>query len=245
MIIIDKLHNKEEINTLIFDIDGTITRWKNVESFLRKSLEILDIPFQKESLLGLYKAMEMREHHSLITSESDEEIYSTLLEMYIEDLKKYHVSGTELKDVMFELEASETYISPEVPEELKLLSKDYDLYCYTNWFRNQALKKLERYNLRDYFKEIYSSEDTYIKYTKVGFLCLLSKYNLVPKETVCIGDSKNDIIPSSKAGINTIYLDYSINQDTEISKKQMDLIVQATSSVTEFSDIRKVLSKHL
>ena len=40
MIIMDKLSNPSEINTLIFDIDGTITRWKNIEKFLQKSLKI-------------------------------------------------------------------------------------------------------------------------------------------------------------------------------------------------------------
>lgn len=245
MIITNKIENQEEIRNLIFDVDGTITRWKNVELFLRKALEKLNIAFRQESLIGLYKAMEMRELHTMTTSESDEDTYGYFLELYIEDLKKYNVSGTKLKDVMFEMEASETFISPEVPEELKLLSKEYEMYCYTNWFRNQTLKKLERYNLKDYFKKIYSSEDTYIKFSKVGFMCLSNKHNLLPEKTVCIGDSKNDILPSHKSGFKTIYLDYGITQETEKSEKQIKLIETADSTVTEFSDIRKVLSKTL
>ncbi len=243
MIINDKIDSKDNIKTIIFDIDGTITRWKNVELFLKKALNELNIPYRKESLMGLYQAMKMRELHALITSEATEEAYSMFLEEYIEDLNRYNVAGSKLKDVMFELEASETYVSKEVPEEIKLLKENYTLYCYTNWFRRQAIKKLDRYNITNYFQEIYSSEDNYIKYTKTGFEILLSKHNLSPETTVCIGDSKNDITPSTKAGINSIYLDYSIRKDSDITEEKMNLIRQATASITEFSDIRKVLSK--
>lgn len=243
MIITNKIENQEKIKNLIFDIDGTITRWKNVELFLRKALEKLNIAFRQESLIGLYKAMEMRELYAMTTSESDEDTYGYFLELYIEDLRKHNVSGAKLKDVMFEMEASETFISPEVSEELKLLSKEYEMYCYTNWFRNQAIKKLERYNLKDYFKKIYSSEDTYVKSSRVNFMYLAYKHNLLQAETVCIGDSKNDIIPSHKFGLKTIYLDYGITPNTVRSEKQVRLIETADSTVTEFSDIRKVLSK--
>jgi len=57
MIIMDKLSNPSEINTLIFDIDGTITRWKNIEKFLQKSLTMLGVPYTKEALNGLFLAM--------------------------------------------------------------------------------------------------------------------------------------------------------------------------------------------
>lgn len=244
MIIVNKLKEQNKIKNLILDIDGTITRWKDVGLFLRKALEKLDIPYREESLIGLYKAMEMREFHAMTTSESDEDIYGYFLELFIEDLKKHNVSGAKLKDVMFEMEASETFISPEVPEELKILSEEYEMYCYTNWFRNQALKKLERYDLKDYFKKIYSSEDTYVKFSIVSFMYLSYKHDLLPKETVCIGDSKNDIIPSHKFGFNTIYLDYGLTPDIERTPKQIKLIETADSTVTQFSDIRKVLAKH-
>lgn len=245
MIITNKIENQEEIRNLIFDIDGTITRWKNVELFLRKALEKLNIPFKEESLVGLYKAIEMRELHSITTSETDETVYSYLLELYIEDLRKHDVSGNKLKDIMFDMEASETFISPEVSEELKLLSKEYEMYCYTNWFRNQALRKLERYNLKEYFKKIYSSEDTYVKFSKVGFMYHSYKHNMSAEKTVCIGDSKNDIVPSGKFGFKTIYLDYEITPNAKKSEKQIKLIEKADATVTEFSDIRKVLSKSL
>lgn len=240
MIILNKM-NETEINDIIFDIDGTITRWKNVPDFLKKSLGELGIPYSDKSLEGLYKAMEYREIHAMLTGEANEDAYSMLLGSYIPDLHKHDKTGKDLKEVMFELEPSETYISEEVPEVLDKLSEKYNLYCYTNWFKKQAIKKLDRYNLTKYFKAVHSSEDTYIKFTKLGFIWLINKYGLNPMDVVHIGDSRNDIISSKKASIHPIYLDYSITSD--ITKKQMYLITQAEASITEFKDIEKILYK--
>lgn len=243
MIIIDTLSANSYIDNIIFDIDGTITSWKNVEEFLRKSLNILGVPYTKEALDGLFKAMEYREFHAITTGESDESIYSMLLENYIDSLRKYGISGKDLMNTMFELEASETYISKETKEEIDKLSENYKLFAYTNWFKNQALKKLNKYDLTQYFSTIHSSEDNYIKFSKVGFLWLLDKYKLSSTKTVHIGDSKSDIMPSHKAGISSIYLDYNIKSADDINEDKMELINTADASINEFKDIRRVLTK--
>lgn len=243
MVIIDKLPEDNRIDTLIFDVDGTITRWKNVKSFLKKSLDKLGVPYTDEALQGLYRAMSDRELHALISSEADEDIYSYLLDLYIPSLKENNVSGKDLKDVMFELEASETFISDDTKSELEILSKNYKLYVYTNWFTNQAIKKLKRYGLEGYFENIHSSENTFIKYSKLGFIWLLHEYNLDKDRTIHIGDSESDIIPSHNAGLKSIYLDYDINSSSDITDKKMGLIHKADASITEFKDIRRVLTK--
>ena len=243
MVIIDKLSDNNKINTLIFDVDGTITRWKNVEDFLRKSLEELGVPYTDEALKGLYKAMSDRELHALISSEADADIYSYLLDLYIPSLKENNVSGKDLKDIMFEKEARETFISDDTKSELEILSKDYKLYVYTNWFTGQAIKKLKRYGLEGYFENIHSSENTFIKYSKLGFVWLIHEYNLDRDKTIHIGDSESDVIPSKSAGLKSIFLDYDIKSSSDITDKKMRLIHSADASITEFKDIRRVLTK--
>ncbi len=243
MIIMDKLSNPSEINTLIFDIDGTITRWKNIEKFLQKSLTMLGVPYTKEALNGLFLAMKYREVHGLVTKETSEDIYSSLLENYIHSLKEHQVKGDDLKNTMFELEASETFLSPETKEEIDLLSQKYNLIAYTNWFRNQAIKKLARYDLIKYFQAIHSSQDSFLKTSKFSFLWLLKQHQLDAKKTVHIGDSKNDIVPSHCAGLYSIYLDYDISFSKDITKEKMKLINIADASITEFKDIRRILTK--
>lgn len=243
MVIIDKIPDNNSINSLIFDVDGTITRWKNVKEFLRKSLEMLNVPYTDEALKGLYKAMSDRELHALISGEATEDVYSFFLGEYIPSLREHRKTGKDLKDVMFELEASETFIDDDVKDELELLSKKYKLYIYTNWFTNQAKKKLDRYGLTGYFENIHSSENNYLKYSRVGFIWLLNKYGLDRAKTVHIGDSESDVVPSHNAGICSIYLNYGIKSSDDIHEKEMALIHKADASITEFKDIRKVLTK--
>lgn len=243
MIIIDKLYNSENIDTIIFDIDGTITRWKSVPQFLEKSLNILGVPYSEDALKGLFQAMKLLDMHTLTTGNADEDAYSYLLEQYIDVLKEYGVSGKDLKDTMFELEASETYISDETQEEFKYLSENYQLIAYTNWFKKQAIKKLDRYDLTKYFSAIHSPEDNFVKLSHVGFIRLLKLHNLNPLKTVHIGDSESDVIPSHKAGIYSIYLNYDIKSKDNIPEDKMKLVNTADATITEFKDIRKILSK--
>lgn len=243
MIIIDKLPANNNINTIIFDIDSTITQWKNVKLFLEEALKSLKVPYIDEALVGLFNAMKYREHHAVITGEADEKIYSILLEQYIDILHKYNISGEQLKDTMFKLEAEQTFISDEVPKEIEMLSKNYKLYCYTNWFKEQAISKLDKYGLTKYFEMIYSSEDIYLKFSKVGFDWLIKKHNLDANKTIAIGDSKTDIIPSVNAGMHAIYLNYNLGN--VITEEKFRLFETADASITEFKDIRTVLTKKL
>ncbi len=241
MIILDRM-NSNNIKHIFMDIDGTLTRWINVESFLRKSCEAIGLPYKHEYLSLLFKSMEMTELEAVITGSLSEQSYEMFLKTYIDDLGIYNLNGKDLKDKMFELEPKETFIMSDVIPTLKSLYNEYILYCYTNWYYKQAIKKLDYHNIHEYFKKIYSADRFYLKFTKVGFNVILNELNAKPNEVVMIGDSKSDIEGPSKLGINTIFLDYeySINN---ITMNEARLINLATSSITEFSDIGKILSR--
>lgn len=242
MIIIDKLPDYKHIKNIIFDIDGTITQWQDIPKFLQKALAVLNISCTSDDLNGLYKAMHLRELHALTTGEALEDAYASLLSLYIPSLKRNHHTGTELKDIMFQMEADETFISPNVVDVISYLNTYYQLFCYTNWFYNQALKKLNKYDLTKYFKTIYSSEDTFIKSSSLGFETILVREKIKSKETVCVGDSKTDILPSKWAGLTSIYLDYGITTPEDLTKK-MEIMHAADATITEFSDLKRILKK--
>lgn len=245
MIIIDKLHNTSSIKNIFFDIEGTITRWINVKDFLKKSLEELNMPYKDEYLKQLFKAMKMNEYHVLTTGCMEEDVYAKLLGTYISDLKEYGLTGADLKNKMFDLEASETFIDNDVIEELTRLKEEYNLYCYTNWFITQALKKLDYYDLRRFFLSVHSPEDLFLKQSTIAFKYMLEKYQLKGEETLFVGDSKTDIIPSKKAGIKTVYINYGIKSNDDFTKESMDLIHAADASITKFSDLHVVLTKKI
>ncbi|MCH5167012.1 MAG: HAD family hydrolase [Erysipelotrichales bacterium] len=243
MVILDKLTESNSIKSIFFDIDGTITRWKDVRSFLTKALRELDMPYKEEYLSGLYKAMKLNDYNTLTSGLMDEDAYANLLGIYISDLKNFGLTGKDLKNKMFELEASQTYIDDDVYEELTHLQSEYHLYCYTNWFKIQAMKKLEYHNLDKFFLAVHTPEDMFIKQSSIAYQYLLEKYRLKPEETLFIGDSKTDIVPSKKVGIKTIYINYDIKTEDDINASSMELINASDASITKFSDIHVVLSK--
>lgn len=138
---------------------------------------------------------------------------------------------------MFLKEADFTMIEEGINLSIAELSHDYVLYCYTNWFYKQALKKLDKYALTEYFKGIYAYDNNYIKFTKVGFLVATYKLGLKVENVIHIGDSEVDIVPSRNAGIQSILVDYD-------GKKQ-ELYDKATAVVTEFRDIPMLLKKKM
>ena len=74
---------------------------------------------------------------------------------------------------MFELEASETFINSDVKETLDKLKEEYQLYCYTNLFYNQALKKLEYHDLLKYFTKVYSVKTPILNFLKWNLIIFL------------------------------------------------------------------------
>lgn len=242
MIILDKFNRRHNIKYIFFDIDGTLTRWINVESFLESSCEGIGLPYKKEYLPLLFKAIRMNELHAIVTGKLSETDYEQFLSSYIDDLKQLSLTGKDLKNKMFELEASQTFISGGVHKELTKLKQEYYLYCYTNWFYNQAIKKLDYHDLTNYFEKVYSPEQICPKHSKESYEYLLRELNINPENVLFIGDSEVDIIPSSEAGIKTIYINYNLNLKN-IKDDEMKLIERADASITDFSDIHVVLAK--
>ena len=242
MVIIDKFESRP-IALVYLDIDETITRWKDVRSFLQKALNYLGVPYKEEYLNGLFLAMQDRETTLITTGIWDEQCYSYYLEERIPVLREYGHTGEELRTIMYEMESEETYISSEVKSEIEKLAKLYKLVCYTNWSLAQARKKIDKYDLSKYFETIYTPEIIFSKHTKTGFLHLAYANNIAPSKIAHVGDSRSEIRSAKGAGCAAIYLDYGIKNEDDITKERMKTILAADASVNSFSDIRKVLTK--
>lgn len=82
MIIFDKLTKTDKIKHIICDIDGTITRWINVELFLIKSCEQIGLPYKGEYLNLLFEAIRRNELHSIVTGSFNETEYAKFLSRF-------------------------------------------------------------------------------------------------------------------------------------------------------------------
>ncbi len=100
-----------------------------------------------------------------------------------------------------------TGIFPHTHEMLEYLKDKYDLYILTNGFKDVQHSKVERSDLKQYFKEVITSEDCgHMKPSPLFFSYVIDKLKIQPSESIMIGDDiKVDIEGAANAGMDTIF----------------------------------------
>lgn len=226
--------NPQDTRALIFDVDGTLTRWTSVPELLKDTLASFNVPYSDDVLADFFKAVRNYENYLLISGLSSQEVYAQMLQITMAVLKNNHISGTEFKDAMFIREPLYTECEENIQDELTYLSNQFTLCCYTNWFASQAHRKLLKHQIDEYFPLFYSFENSYLKYSSVGFKIILLSLSLEPSQVVHIGDSESDLVCKG-AKIPFILVDYEGNKEK--------LYDYSDAVITEFKDLRRVLKK--
>lgn len=104
-----------------------------------------------------------------------------------------------------------TNLFPYTIEILEYLNnKGYILHLVTNGFENVQYSKLQNSNLRNYFKEIITSEaSNSLKPNKEIFEYALSKSGALVNESIMIGDNLDaDIQGGINAGLDTVFVNH-------------------------------------
>jgi len=228
-----------DIECISFDIDETITRWKNIDEFFELSLKELGISYSDEMKGQIFKAMHDRELIGMISGDYGIHNYSWCLEDNVDALRLHHRSGYELVEAMFKREADYTYITEDCIETLEYLYKKYEkLFCFTNWFYDQAIKKLQIHHLDKYFSKVYASDNFSLKH-KYGFDRFYRNIGFDPRYICHVGDSLVDV-PSKSLGLKNIYLKYGLLPEN-ITEEIMNIINCSDATITEFKDLQRVL----
>ena len=100
-----------------------------------------------------------------------------------------------------------------VSDVLEYLSKSYEIYAYSNWFTDNQIKRLKKYNLDGFFDKVYGWDIVPLKPTKEGLLSIIGNDDV--KDYVFIGDSiKYDMETPHTIGMDTIFYNRNnIKQD--------------------------------
>ncbi|MBG9375444.1 noncanonical pyrimidine nucleotidase, YjjG family [Panacibacter sp. DH6] len=126
-----------------------------------------------------------------------------------------------------------TNLFPYTIEILEYLNKKgYILHLVTNGFENVQFSKLQNSNLRNYFREIITSEGSNsLKPNKEIFEYALSKSGALAHESVMIGDNLDaDIQGGINAGLDTIFVNHL----------KIDPHIQATYVITHLKELEDI-----
>ncbi|MFM1543711.1 HAD family hydrolase [Helcococcus ovis] len=105
-------------------------------------------------------------------------------------------------------------------DELLNKLQNYNLYLLTDGFTDTQLSRAYFLNLDKYFKRSYASEDLEKgKKFSIPFMLLMKENNLIPEETLMIGDNyQSDYLGAKKCGITPIYFDRYNRDDIALLK---------------------------
>ncbi|MFH2143284.1 MAG: YjjG family noncanonical pyrimidine nucleotidase [Bacteroidota bacterium] len=100
-----------------------------------------------------------------------------------------------------------TEVLPHAHETLKYLKSKYNLYIITNGFKEVQEIKLQNSKLKDYFAEVFISEDIGIQKPDVRVMhFVLSRLKAKPEACIMIGDDLSvDVECAKNAGIDQVY----------------------------------------
>ena len=216
-----------EINTIIFDMDGTLYKFNN-GSFIGS---------------GVYREMiantvnYISKQMNITVTESERKL-KLIREKYLNEIS----TGLE-KELSLERDAYFNFawnIDPkkyvaydtDVVNSIKILSEKYKLVILTDAPKVWALNVLDYIGIRDYFTNVFTGGEDVRKSTGGAHQRLINLLRLDPRMCIFVGDEVgNDLEPAKDLGMETIL----ISEEKPISSKH--------NQIKDFKDILQVIER--
>ena len=187
------------IKRIIFDLDNTLIPWtKRYYLNLTKIAKKHGIKIKLKEMARIADSIDIYEkNYPNFQRDNVKEMVTKLSGIQVTD---------ELLDILID------WVSNCVPkrkdkrlmETLSYLSKKYDLVVLTNFFTIAQSNRLEKFGIKNYFKEIYGADD-HSKPNKEAYIMAANKTPL--KECLVVGDNLvNDYEKPLKIGMEAIWL---------------------------------------
>ena len=199
--------NDKDINTLIFDFDGTLA--DTVSFTINSALEIN----RKLKLLNDEK-IDMEKFRSMDASDFFKSLHISMLTLL------FYIFNYQRK-LNKEMDLIKTFNGlPEVLKELK--SKGMHMGIVTSNTKKNVRKFLKNNDL-EYFDFIYSSI-MYFRKDKMIDLAL-RKYKINKKDAIYVGDEIRDIKAAKSAGIKIASVSWGYNFESVLAENKPDFII--------------------
>ncbi|WP_250507530.1 phosphoglycolate phosphatase [Caballeronia sp. GAFFF3] len=118
---------------------------------------------------------------------------------------------------------------PEVREGLEAMRESgVALACVTNKPHRFAVELLEHFGIADFFKVILGGDSLPAKKPDpLPMLTACERLDVLPRETVAVGDSENDALAGRAAGLATLTVPYGYNHGKPVQSVKSDGIVSS------------------
>ena len=202
------------IKNIIFDLDNTLLFISN--EWEKAYQEFIDKYNLHITPKDLYDSIDEFEKNSngVVTIKNMADFISKYLNINItEEMIMTYLSL--YKDIPFNN-------TDMVYDILDYLSKKYNLIIYTNWYTDNQMSILRKYNLDRFISKIYGWDILPIKPSSEGIKSIVGNDDI--KEYVMIGDNiKSDLEVPSSLGMNTIFYNRkNIEQNTYREIKSLE-----------------------
>ena len=182
---------------IVFDLDNTLLFIsKNWTINYKKIIDKYKLNTTPEDLYACIGTFERNMADVVVTNE-----------IFLKHINKYLFInlGKDVLDELLNYYADIPLLNTEVIyDTLSYLSKKYDLIAYTNWFTDNQIKRLKKYNLDQFFSKIYGWDKLPIKPSKRGLISIIKDDN--PANYIFIGDSiEHDLELPNSIGADTIF----------------------------------------
>ena len=210
----------KKITNVLFDLDGTLTDpAEGIVRCIQHSLAILEIACPPAEELTRYIGPPLREVFVSVCNSSDESLVERAVAVFRE---RFSTIG------LFENTPYD-----DVGQMLTTLrSESYQLFVATSKPQVYAEKILNHFSLSDHFIEIHGNDLEGRLDDKAELLReLVVRRELIPEETIMVGDRKHDVIAARKNGVTSLGVTYGYGSREELLEAGVDHICETPLEV--------------
>ena len=199
---------------IIFDLDGTLLflsgDWKSTYQEFINTYNLNTTPEELFKTIGTFE----QENSDLVVTKE-------ILCDYINNKINIGITVEMLNDLDERYNNIPLLNTDKIYKVLEYLSSKYELVTYTNWFTEDQVYRLRRYNLDKFFSKSYGWDIIELKPSKKGLEKIIESDK---SDYIMIGDTiGTDIEPADSIGIKTIFYNRKgIVQDKYIEIKDIE-----------------------
>jgi putative hydrolase of the HAD superfamily len=193
----------KEIATLLFDLDGTLySSTAGIE---------FEIPKKVRKSLALHLGIGVEDARNLVMEGRKSVSHVSVFE-YLRDVHRVNIDQM-LEKAYSELSIDTIVCYEGLTEAISNISRYFDIYLITNSHRTHANRVLNKLNINQFFKKIFTPYEysLQLKPSKVFFNDALSEINKNTESILYYDDSVHNIKAATQLGLKTVLVSNGIS----------------------------------